>query len=228
MKISVKIPESQKEITLGQYQKFISIHNASKDKEGGDLLIRQHMISIFCHVPMKAVLGIRRAEFNSIVMQIQKVLDQKGEFMQRLEIGGSEYGFIPNLDDMSYAEYADIDGYLKDWSDYHKAMSVLYRPIVKSKGGKYIIEDYSGTDAYKDVMKEAKLSDVNGMLLFFYRLSVQLLTITPKFFHHLVEKNPKMEEVLAKNGAGISTYTRLLQETSINLMMWQKPIYMKH
>ena len=39
---------------------------------------------------------------------------------------GVEYGFIPNLDDMSFGEYVDLDTYIGDWQNIHRAMAVLY------------------------------------------------------------------------------------------------------
>jgi hypothetical protein len=55
---------------------------------------------------------------------------------------GVEYGFIPNLDDMSFGEYVDLDTYLGDWQNIHRAMAVLYRPIREKRGERYNIVPY--------------------------------------------------------------------------------------
>ena len=53
-----------------------------------------------------------------------------------------EYGFIPDLDEVSLGEYIDLDNNASKWEQMHVAMNVLYRPIKTSKVGKYNIEEY--------------------------------------------------------------------------------------
>ena len=57
-------------------------------------------------------------------------------------MNGVEYGFIPDLDELSLGEYIDLDGNISKWEQMHIAMNVLYRPIKNSKAGKYNIVDY--------------------------------------------------------------------------------------
>ena len=40
----------------------------------------------------------------------------------------------------------------------HKALAVMYRPIVAGKGEFYEIEPYEGSDKYSDVMKDAPVT----------------------------------------------------------------------
>ena len=49
---------------------------------------------------------------------------------------------FPDLDELSFGEYIDLDTYLGDWENIHDAMNVLYRPINSKKGDRYTIQEY--------------------------------------------------------------------------------------
>lgn len=55
-----------------------------------------------------------------------------------------EYGFHPNLEEITLGEYADIETYMKNGIEDNlpKLMSVLYRPITEKSGTNYSIKAY--------------------------------------------------------------------------------------
>ena len=125
------------------------------------------------------------------------------------------FGFIPNLEDMTFGEYTDLDTYITDWDLMHRAMAVLYRPI-KNNGlnGTYDIEEYNGTVTYSEVMKNAPLDVALGATVFFYNLGNELLNATINF----LETNKEVQNILqkgnlVKNGDGIVQSMLLLKET---------------
>lgn len=63
----------------------------------------------------------------------------------RFKYEGVEYGFIPNLNNITTAEWLDIDG-LSD--NVVEMMSILYRPIVKK--GKWFWRDKYQIEEYKE------------------------------------------------------------------------------
>ena len=75
---------------------------------------------------------------------------------------------------MSYGEHQDIEKYLFDTKNYHRAMAVLYRPVLFNKGETYHIERYRGSDHLADVMKDAPLDIFFGVTVFFYNLAKKL------------------------------------------------------
>jgi hypothetical protein len=135
-------------------------------------------------------------------------------------MGGVEFGFIPNLDDMTFGEYTDLDTYITDWEQMHKAMAVLYRPIKKNGlNGTYEIEKYNGSITYSDVMKHAPLDVVFGANVFFYTLGNELLKSTMTY----LENNKEIQTILhqhnlEKDGDGIVQSMLLLKETLSNLI----------
>ena len=85
---------------------------------------------------------------------------------------GIEYGFIPELDDMSLGEYIDLDTYIGDWENIHKAMNVLYRPIENKRKQQYVIQEYRA-EINSDLL-DMPLDAVIGSVFFFYRLGSEL------------------------------------------------------
>ena len=122
MKIEINVPDSLKEITLGQYQKFEKL-NTEENKDTTFLL--QKMVQIFCSLNLKDVATIKYKSVQEIALHLNKVFDTKHDLIPTFELGGVKLGFIPVLDDMTLGEYIDLDNNLGDWQTMHKAMSVL-------------------------------------------------------------------------------------------------------
>ena len=129
MKLEISIPTELKEIKLAQYQAFLKI---AKDNEDSEFL-HQKMVQTFCGIDLKEVAEIKYKDVVEITNSLGKMFDIKShKFINRFKLGGVEFGFIPNLEDMSFGEYTDLDTYITNWDDMHKAMAVLYRPIKKN------------------------------------------------------------------------------------------------
>ena len=100
------------------------------------------MIEIFCHLDAKSVRLIKLTDASRIVQILNDMFDSKPQLVKTFELSGTEYGLIPNLDEMSLGEYVDLDTYMGDWDNMHIAMNVLYRPIKEKLGDKYLIKEY--------------------------------------------------------------------------------------
>lgn len=223
MKIELTIPTTLNDIKLAQYQKFLSI---AKDNEESEFL-QQKMVQLFCGIDLKDVASIRYKDVAEITANINNLFTKENQFIQRFKMGGVEFGFIPNLDDMSTGEYMDLDTYITDWDTMHNAMAVLYRPITNKLGNKYQIEEYKGSVTYADVMRHAPLDVVLGAMVFFYNLGNDLLKSTVNY----LEKNQEVRDILNKHnlgnvGDGIQVSMLLLKETLEDLMKF--PSYQSH
>ena len=171
MKLTLNIPESLSEVTLDQYQQWLKV---AEDKEL-DNFLQQKMIEIFCGVTLKQVMLIKAKDIESIVVQISKLFNQKeNKFIDRFKYQDKDFGFVPELSEMTFGEYVDLDTYLADWQLMHKAMSVLYRPITFKKKNQYLIEEYETADKYN--MKQMTLDVVFGSMVFFWNLRNELQT----------------------------------------------------
>jgi hypothetical protein len=174
MNVEIDVPSKLSDLTLEQYQVFMRL----VDKEDSDEFIAQKMISIFCKIKLSSVVYFNAKSVNETVSGLSAMLDGEKKFIHRFEMGGKEFGFIPSLEDMTFGEYIDLETNIGDWQTMHKAMAVMFRPIVKTKGDKYEIEPYEGTATYSEVMLFAPLDVVMGAMVFFYRLSNELLKAT--------------------------------------------------
>lgn len=215
MKIELTIPTTLNDIKLAQYQKFLSI---AKDNEESEFL-QQKMVQLFCGIDLKDVAQIRYKDVAEITANINNLFTKENVFIQRFKMGGVEFGFIPNLDEMSTGEYMDLDTYITDWDTMHNAMAVLYRPITNKLGSKYQIEEYKGSVTYADVMRHAPLDVVLGAMVFFYNLGNDLLKSTINY----LEGNQEVQNILTKHnlenvGDGIQVSMLLLKETLEDLM----------
>lgn len=223
MKIELTIPTTLNDIKLAQYQKFLSI---AKDNEESEFL-QQKMVQLFCGIDLKDVAQIRYKDVAEITANINNLFTKENHFIQRFKMGGVEFGFIPNLDEMSTGEYMDLDTYITDWDTMHNAMAVLYRPITNKLGNKYQIEEYKGSVTYADVMRHTPLDVVLGAMVFFYTLGNDLLKSTINY----LEGNQEVQNILTKHnlenvGDGIQVSMLLLKETLEDLMKF--PSYQSH
>jgi hypothetical protein len=216
MNIEILVPESLDEINLDQYQRFIKLN--TKENEGSSFLM-QKMIEIFCNLDLKDIAKIKYSSVQTITQKLNHVFSKKTKLINKFKIGDTNFGFIPDLDNMTLGEYIDLDTYFGDWDNMHKAMSVLYRPIKNSRGDLYNIEDYDGTK-YSDVLKHMPLDVVFGSIFFFYNLSSELLTATLNYLEKEAENNltTQQKEILEKNGLGINQSMDLVREILPNSM----------
>lgn len=196
MKLEISIPTELKEIKLSQYQAFLKIAKDNDDAE----FMNQKMVQTFCNIDLKNVAEIRYKDVLEITASLGKMFNVTShKFINRFKLAGVEFGFIPELEEMTFGEYTDLDSYIGDWDNMHKAMAVLYRPITK-KGlnGTYEIEKYNGSITYCDVMKHAPLDVVFGANVFFYSLGNELLKSTMIY----LENNKEMQTILQQHNSG--------------------------
>jgi hypothetical protein len=169
MKVELIVPNNLNEVTLGQYQEYIKL----KDLSETELSLK--MIEIFCNLKSEQVRYLKATDVRNVVSIIAEMFDSRPSLVNTFKIDGVEYGFIPNLDEMSFGEYIDLDTYIGDWDNIDKAMGVLYRPVEMRKGNRYHIKEYEAGDT--EHLKAMPLDAVLGSILFFYRLGNDLCRI---------------------------------------------------
>ena len=197
MQIEINVPTSLNEITLEQYQKFLK---ASEETPEGSFLDAK-MIEIFCGIPLSDSYKLKMSSVQAIVDILTDMLNEKPAHIDKFSLDGVQYGFIPDLDEMSLGEYVDLDGNASDWQKMHVAMNVLYRPVITSKKGKYNIKEYTADDPEK--MKDMPLGVALGSLFFFYNLGLELSKHTILSSSNLAEMEIIQEQLTSeKNGDG--------------------------
>ena len=170
MKYELNVPTSLNEITLGQYQQYLKLPEGLTENQ-----VALKMVGIFCNVPDTVVRNIKAADIQTIGATLTKMFDETPALTREFKLDGKRYGFIPNLDNMSFGEYIDIDTYLGDWENIEKAMAVLYRPVQGRYDKLYNIEPYEAKDALE--YKHMPLGVVLGSIVFFYNLGSELCQV---------------------------------------------------
>lgn len=217
MKIELTVPTKLNEIPLMNYQKFYASQQASNDDE----FVMQKMVQCFCGIELKDVAKIRMSDVVDIVTNLTTILQEKPKFEPTFKIENVEFGFVPNLENLSFGEYVDAEAYWDNVEDWHKGMAVLFRPITEKKGEKYEIFEYKGSSEFSDAMRYAPMSVVISTRVFFWTLGIDLLSST---LDYLVKQMETKElETLAKElnlgggGVGMVAYIGWLKEMLLNL-----------
>jgi hypothetical protein len=177
--MKITLPENISDITLNQFQRYSELVEREDltDKQKND-----RKISIFTSINHKESGSISSVDYNEILEQIDSALNQTVEFKNTFKMGGVEFGFIPNLDEITQGEFIDLSTYGMSAENLHKVMAVLFRPIKNKDGFKnYSVVGYDGTKQYAEVMKQMPLSIVNGALVFFLNLANELTIHTQKY-----------------------------------------------
>ncbi len=205
MKVEVYIPDTLSEITLGQYQKYLKIQSENEDEN----FLAIKMIEIFCGLRGDTIMSMKAKSIRDITAILTNMFNEKPQLVKEFKMGKKTYGFIPKLEDMTFGEYVDLDTYIGDMPNLHRAMGVLYRPIKLKDKEKYLIEDYKGEESEK--MKNMPMDAVLSSIIFFYNLGMDLSKAMLNFLNE-EEMDLVQQQILEESGDGINRFSDSLKE----------------
>jgi len=194
MEFKLNIPTTLNEVTLEQYQEFEKLNFDNQSE------VHLRMIEIFCKVTPKVARGMRATDITEICSIINNMFDTKHQLINSFNLNGQKYAFIPSLEDMSFGEYVDLDTYIGDNDNLHRAMNVLYRPVEMKRGDRYTIKEYNPT-TFEDA-KQFPLDAVFGAIVFFYNLGTDLSKVILNYSSKQNEDNLAQYLISQPNGAG--------------------------
>jgi len=189
--LTIKVPNDYSAITLTKYLKLYKDLELYKD------IPEALTATLFWHL-----CGLEPATLNKIdVDTFVKIKEQLNTFISKADhelirfvnVNGVEYGFEPNLSEMAYGAYIDISKFdtLTIDDNWHKVMSILYRPVTKKLGKLYEIKPYTGKEE-SEHWKEVSMDVHLGAMFFFINLSKVLpsvilksLTMTEEIPHNI-------------------------------------------
>lgn len=200
------VPNKMSEIKLADYQKFVRL-------EGDEEFLARKAVEIFCGLKMDVILQMKASSLTSVTSVLMKAFAERPALTQRFTIGKQTFGFIPSLEEITVGELNDIDQYITDWPNMHRAMAILYRPVVATFGNRYEIEKYEGSEKYAEHMKQMPLDITIGAMLFFWTLGKDLSLATLKSLEMEEEMNLAPLLSFLKNGVGLPYTTNLREET---------------
>ena len=213
MEVKIQIPTTLNEITLGQYQEFSKLDS----KKESDVLLK--MVEIFCKVPVEVVRSMKANDIKDICEVINKMFDVEHQLINRFQLGGQDFGFIPDLENISFGEYVDLDTFIGDTDNLHRAMNVLFRPIDLKQGSRYTLKDYDPDT--NESAKDYPLDACFGAMVFFYALGKDLSIAILNSSSKQNEENLAQYLGSLQNGDGtiqsMQSLTEILQDLKISL-----------
>ena len=210
--MKIQVPTHINDITLEQYQRFALINTEEQDKE----FFMFKTIEIFCGVDISLVSKMRLSDAESISNEVLEVLQQNVPFTNKFELDGVKYGFIPDLQAISLGEFIDLEEGLSKDKDFHKAASVMFRPIVKEFGELYTIEGYEANTEMHHVMKQAPVGIISAAIVFFYNIAKELLKASRDFSsQEKAEAMTILEKLNSQRNTGGLTLSMLYAEAML-------------
>tara|TARA_R110000744_G_scaffold139057_2_gene250062 strand:+ start:1110 stop:1760 length:651 start_codon:yes stop_codon:yes gene_type:complete len=211
MRINVEIPNSLSDITLRQYKHYLKIQKSVEDEK----FLGAKIIEIFCNIKLEDVMRLKFNDSELITNSLVEMFEQKPKLVRHFKLGKTQYGFHPQLDDLTLGEYIDLDTHIGDWDNIEKAMNVLYRPVVQKIKDKYTIEKYDINDY--DTMLDMPMDAVISSIFFFWNLGLELSTTITNSLDK--EHSQVLTQYLTSHpsGGGITQFTDLLKETLLDL-----------
>jgi len=221
MEIEIRVPESWQDITLKDYLKFYTAMKPYDGAEEYTTKIVEVAAYYLCNVDANTLNKLSLDTFNEIAKSIIDLIQsgKKQELVKSFVLGDIKYGFITNLDQMTYGEYVDLVTYSKDvYENAALLCSILYRPILEEDKGQYKIQEYKGTNENQIELFYQKLTMdiVFGALGFFLNLQTDLSTSTLTYTIQEMKKiletpTSTAAQILAESGVS-TEQLQLLQE----------------
>jgi hypothetical protein len=208
MKKTIRVPESAGDITLRQWQEYVAIEEPTDEQ----------CVQIFCDLTAIEVLGLPADVYDKVIKKLVVALsniDTNGAVIKRFKHRGKMYGMIPNLDKITYGANKDIIATIGEWESIHWAMNALYRPIVKTVGDYYEIEEYKGEETI-EAIRDMPLDVVIHARVFFYNLTRALLKAIPNYLVRELERagqDKTQTQYINENGEAMMKHIALLRET---------------
>ena len=217
----LNVPTSLNHITLGQYQEYLVL---VKDKENVDDKMMIDTICLFCNIEKEKVLTIAYGDVKEIYVHLMSLFENHTPLIREFTLKDLKdkhvtFAFVPKLEDMTMGEFVDLDHNIKDLDNMHKAMSVLYRPLLFRRKDLYEIKPYLADEEISKAFKFMPLDVALGAMVFFYRLGKELAQYTMDCLLQQAQKEEApIRKDLEKNGVGINQFTHSLKEMSDTLM----------
>lgn len=196
--------KSWSDVTLDKWVKLVKAEKLTETKS------TKEIIHIMSDMPKELIDSLSLIDVTIIIKAISNLQSKKtSQFKKIIQVGKQKYGFIPNLEELTLGEYADIEHFIKQGieSNMHKIMSVLYRPITETEGEFYSIEAYDNTSMRLRSKKflDMKAEQVEGALVFFWTLGKELLTTLQLYLSKKLEKaKQQLTKDLQTNGVGLA------------------------
>jgi hypothetical protein len=209
MKVQMTIPTGMEDVTINTYRTLQQAMDASTSEI--DKVCAA--VSVLCGVEKWVVMGMSAKDFEDIRKDLQWAMTPKEdwEFIPTTYLNGVEYGFIPDLTDLSVGEFADLDTLVQNgrtFDNLEKIMAILYRPITERWNDFYEIAPYDPKAKDIEIMKGMTMDVVMGAVVFFWHTAEALATSSPLYSTRARSRNRTLWRT---SGVGTIRFMRWLK-----------------
>ena len=190
--VKLTIPDKWSDITIETYQEYVEI----QEGKGSDKNKVIKSLSLLCNTSDSVIKKMAYKDLVEIMSIVKEMIDtepNKQEFKKTFMFNNEEYGFVPNLSNISTGEYIDLEAYCKEpIKNLHIIMSILYRKINFSRGQRYSIETYNPEEFKEELFKDCPMDIALGSLGFFLTLGERLARTSVNFLQAQEKKQQKV------------------------------------
>jgi hypothetical protein len=176
MNITLSIPKSYEDITVKEYKDIRTIIGSEQSEQEKAL----GLIGMLCRADKEQLKHIKHSDMEAVLRQLNWIYnepDTRQELIRTFEMNGKKYGFIPNMSELTIAEFADLDTYSSNgYENLEHMMAVLYRPITEWYKDFYEIERYNHIKHHHVKMQEMPMNVAMSAMVFFYNIERELVT----------------------------------------------------
>lgn len=207
----MKIPATYAAITLGQYVRWATAHDAIS------------RCAAALDTDQSIVRKLKPESIAKINTLFQVVVETETTIHAKtMKLNGNEYGFFPDIEAISLGEYADLDelsknvfGPSKDIASLVTMMAICYRKVTSKMGTGYAIQDYTASvvDQNRKDIEQLPMSVVSGALLFFSTFEIELLKSSQDYLMEVLNNLQTDLQSTSTNGDGSISLNHLQTKT---------------
>ena len=183
--VKLTIPDNWSDITIGTYQEYVKI----QEGKGSEKTKIVKSLALLCGTSPFVVKKMAYKDLVEIMTIIKKMIDTEpteDDFKKLFNLKDVEYGFCPNLNNLTTGEYIDLETYCKNpIENLHTIMSIVYRRTTKKVNERYAIEAYNPDEFKEELFKDCPMSIALSSLGFFLTLGERLAKISQRYLAHL-------------------------------------------
>ncbi len=166
--------KSWEDVTLEKWVKLITFEKLSNTQEAMEVL------GVLTDMPKKLIRELALQDVANIMSKVTELQREDKVVLKKIiKLEGKQYGFHPNLEDLTLGEWADIETFMEQGLDnnMHNIMAILVRPILEIENDAYIIDAYNGNIAVRaEKFKKMSAEQVKSALVFFWSFANVLST----------------------------------------------------
>tara|TARA_R110000744_G_scaffold86348_1_gene168708 strand:- start:5687 stop:6352 length:666 start_codon:yes stop_codon:yes gene_type:complete len=161
--------DSWEDVTLEKWARLVDAHKGGNGKANEALATIENLSDI----PKQLIEQFSLNDITSILSKLSDIQSRaKSDLRNRFTLNDVEYGFHPNLEDITLGEWADLETCITDGvnDNLAKIMAILYRPVTETKDSFYTIEAYDTTTKPMRIQEFKKMPAelVESALVFFW------------------------------------------------------------